>query len=146
MVWRALRRAAWFPADIVEFVIINHSLVFCLAALVAAAVMGGVTGHWLFYRGAYLIGGLIGVCFLWTRGRWRGLDGEVERATERLQVGQETETRLRFKSSSAWTKVWLEVEDETDIPGRSPKTVLTLPAKGTRNWKVNTRVRRRGKY
>jgi uncharacterized protein (DUF58 family) len=41
---------------------------------------------------------------------------------------------------------WLEVEDETNIPGHSPKTVLTLAAKGTRNWKISTRARRRGRY
>ncbi|MEO6196756.1 MAG: hypothetical protein ABIP58_01465, partial [Dehalococcoidia bacterium] len=116
---RLLWRLAWLPADIVEFIIVNHSLVFVLAAFVAAAVMAAITGHWLFYRGAYLIGGLIALSFVWTRVMSRGLEIEVERETERLQVGQETETRLRFKSRSAWTKVWLEVEDETNIPGRS---------------------------
>jgi len=143
---RLLWRLAWLPADVVEFIIVNHSLVFVLAAFVAAAVMAGITGHWLFYRGAYLIGGLIGLCFVWARLMSRGLEVEVERETERLQVGQETETRLRFKSRSAWTKIWLEVEDETDIPGSSARMVLTLPARGVRNWKIHTRAGRRGRY
>jgi uncharacterized protein (DUF58 family) len=143
---RVLRRLVWFPADVVEFVIGHHSLVFVVGAFIVVAVMAGISGHWLFYRGAYLIGGLIALCFAWTRVMSRGLEVEVERATERLQAGQETETRLRFKNRSAWTKVWLEVEDETDIPGRAPKTVLTLPAKAVRNWKVSTRCRRRGIY
>jgi uncharacterized protein (DUF58 family) len=143
---RALRAVFWLPGALAEFVVRNQSLVLVLVALVAASVMAGVTGHWLFYRGAYVIGGLIVLCFAWARIHVRGLDVGVERAEERLQVGQETETRLRLKSSSMFTKLWLEVEDETDMPGRPSKTVITLPANSTRNWKISNRCTRRGMY
>ena len=134
------------PGALVDLVVRNYSLFFVLVALVTASVFAGVTGQWLFYRGAYVIGGLLVLCLVWARIQVRGLEVTAERTTERLQVGQETETRLRLKSRSMFTKLWLEVEDETDMPGRQTTTVMTLPAKRTRNWKISTRCRRRGMY
>jgi uncharacterized protein (DUF58 family) len=45
-----------------------------------------------------------------------------------------------------WTKIWLELEDETDMPGEPARTVVTIPAKSVRNWKVSMRCGRRGVY
>jgi uncharacterized protein (DUF58 family) len=45
-----------------------------------------------------------------------------------------------------WTKLWLELEDETDMPGEPARTVVTVPAKSVRNWKVSVRCGRRGVY
>ena len=70
----------------------------------------------------------------------------VERANDRLQVGQEAEARVRLKSRSSFTKIWLEAEDETDMPGNPARTVVTLPAQGTRNWRVTMHCARRGIY
>jgi uncharacterized protein (DUF58 family) len=124
----------------------SHSLLLVLAAFIALASLAAISGYWVFYRGAYVLGFLIPVCFIWARVHTRGLEVTVERASDRLQVGQEAEARVRLKSRSMWTKLWLEVEDETDMPGARPKTVVTLPAKGNRNWKVTMRCRRRGVY
>ncbi len=85
------------------------------------AAFAAITGHWMFYRAAYVIGGLIPLCFLWARIQSRGLEVHVERTTDRLQVGQQAETTIRLKSHSAWTKLWLEVEDETNMPGAQPR-------------------------
>ena len=96
----------------------NYNLVCVLMALRPRPCWPAISGHWLFYRGAYIIGGLIPLCFVWARmSRSRGLDVTVERTADRLQVGQETETRLRLKSHSTLTKLWLEIEDQTDMPG-----------------------------
>ncbi len=134
------------PIALIDLGLRNYNLVCVLMALSAAAVLAGITGHWLFYRGAYIIGGLIPLCWVWARMSARGLDVTIERTADRLQVGQETETRLRLKSHSYFTKLWLEIEDETDMPGTNSKTVVTMPAKGIRNWKINNRCRRRGIY
>jgi len=124
----------------------NQSLLFVLAALAIMAVLAAISGSWFFYRAAYVLGGLIAVCFLWARIHSRGLEVSVERASDRLQVGQEAEARVRLKSRSMFTKLWLEVEDETNMPGAPARTVMTIPAKGTKNWKVTMRCRRRGVY
>jgi len=124
----------------------NHNLLFVLAALVTMAVFAVISGYWFFYRAAYVLGGLVAVCFIWARVHAGALEVRVERANDRLQVGQETEARVRLKSRSNFTKIWLETEDETNMPGRPARTVLTLPSRGTRNWKVRLNCSRRGVY
>ncbi len=144
---RRLGRAALgAPVALADLIVRNYSLFFLLVALIVVSTFAGVTGQWLFYRAAYVIGGLLLLCLAWARMHVRGLDVTAERTTERLQVGQVTETRLRLRNRSIFTKLWLEVEDETDMPGRSATTVMTLPAKNVRNWKILTRCRRRGLY
>jgi uncharacterized protein (DUF58 family) len=134
------------PAALTDLFVRNYSLCCVIAALIAAVVLAITTGHWIFARGAYIIGGLIPLCFLWARFMAGGMEVAVERTTDRLQVGQRTETRLRLKSRSSLTKIWIEAVDETTMPGGSPKTVVTRPARGSRNWKTAARCTRRGVY
>jgi len=124
----------------------THNLLFVLAALVAMTALAAISGHWFFYRAAYVLGGLIVLCFFWARIHSRGLEVFVERANDRLQVGQEVEARVRLVSRSMFTKLWLELEDETNMPGTPARTVVTLPSRGTKNWRVSMRCRRRGVY
>ncbi|MBI2913620.1 MAG: DUF58 domain-containing protein [Chloroflexi bacterium] len=124
----------------------NHNLLFVLAAFGTMFGLATVSGYWLFYRVSYLIGGLVPLSFIWARVQARGLEVTVQRAVGRLQVGQQAEARVRLKSRSILTKLWLEVEDRTDMPGRPARTVLTLPSRGQRNWKVSLACRRRGVY
>ena len=126
----ALRWSAHAPLALVDLGLRNYNLVCVILALTAAGVLAGVTGHWLFYRGAYVIGGLIPLCFIWSRIHSRDLEVGVERTTDRLQVGQEAETRLRMKSKSMFTKLWLEVEDETNMPGVPLEDGSHPPGKG----------------
>jgi uncharacterized protein (DUF58 family) len=124
----------------------NHNLLFVVGALVTMAVLAIISGYWFFYRGAYVLAGLIGVCFIWARIHAGGLEVRVERTNDRLQVGQLAEARVRLKSRSNFTKVWLEAQDETNMPGNPVRTVVTIPAQGTRNWKVIMHCARRGVY
>jgi uncharacterized protein (DUF58 family) len=124
----------------------NHNLLFVVAALGTMSVFAIISGYWFFYRGAYVLAGLIGVCFVWARIHAGALDVLVERTNDRLQVGQQAEARVRLKSRSSFTKIWLEAEDETNMPGLPARTIVTLPAQGTRNWKLTMHCARRGVY
>ncbi len=134
------------PGRLCRWTVRNQNLLFVMAALAAMVTLAGISGYWLFYRAAYVLAGLIPLCFIWARIHVRGLDLHIERSNDRLQVGQEVETRLRLKSRSMFTKLALEIEDLTDMPGAPAKTVITLPAQGRRNWKISTRCRRRGVF
>jgi uncharacterized protein (DUF58 family) len=124
----------------------NHNLLIVLAAFAGMAALAIISGYWLFYRAAYVLGGLIPLCFLWARMQIGALDVTLERPGDRLQVGQLAEARVRLKSRSSWTKLWLELEDLTDMPGKPARAVMTLPARSVRNWKVSVRCNRRGVY
>ena len=124
----------------------NQNLLFVVSALVTMSAFAFVSGYWFFYRAAYVLGGLVIICLIWARVHAGALEVAVERANDRLQVGQEAEARVRLRSRSKFTKVWLEADDETDMPGTPARTVLTLSSNGSRNWKVNVRCARRGIY
>src|SRR5688572_14726030 len=83
----------------------NQNLLFVVGALATLAVLAVISGYWFFYRGAYVLAGLIGVCFVWARIHAGGLEVRVDRASDRLQVGQEAEARVRLRSRSSVTKV-----------------------------------------
>ncbi len=133
-------------ADLGGLVYRHHNLLFVVAACVTMAAFAGVTAYWFFYRAAYVLGGLTVLCFLWARVHAKGLEVSVERTNDRLQVGQQAEARVRLESHSMFTKIWLEVEDRTNMPGTPARTVVTLPSNGVRNWKVSMGCRRRGVY
>src|SRR5438132_5270203 len=124
----------------------NQNLLFVVTALVTMSAFAFVSGYWFFYRAAYVLGGLVIICLVWARVHAGALEVAVERANDALQVGQEAEARVRLRSRSKCTKVWLEAEDETDMPGTPARTVLQLPANGARNWKLKVRCARRGIY
>lgn len=129
-----------------RFVRRNLNLVLQLATFGTLLGLAVVTGHWAFYRSAYLLGGLGALAFIWARANLRNLTVEVERSDSMLQVGQRAEARIRLSARGFYTRLWLEVEDATDMPGRPARTVVTLPANGARNWKVSVPCVRRGAF
>src|SRR3990170_3532135 len=124
----------------------NQTLLFVVVAFGTTLGLAVVSGYWLFYRAAYVIGGLGPVCFVWARARLRKLEVTVERAADRLQVGQRAEARVRISSGTFYPKLLLEIEDLTDMPGVLPRTVISLPAHGQRNWKLSLPCSRRGVF
>jgi uncharacterized protein (DUF58 family) len=124
----------------------NQNLLFVVVAFGTTLGLAAVSGYWLFYRAAYVIGGLVPVCFIWARASLRRLEVTVERAADRLQVGQRAEARVRISSGTFYPKLLLEVEDLTDMPGVLPRTVISLPAHGQRNWKLSLPCTRRGAF
>ena len=65
----------------------NHNLLIVAAAFATMVALAVISGYWLFYRAAYVIGGLVPVCFLWARGSLRKLDVTVQRAADRALAG-----------------------------------------------------------
>src|SRR3972149_5384014 len=110
----------------------NQTLLFVIVAFGTTLGLAAASGYWLFYRAAYVIGGLAPICFVWARANLRRLEVTVERAADRLQVGQRAETRVRIGSGTFYPKLLLEVEDVTDMPGVLPLTAPPLPAPGPR--------------
>jgi uncharacterized protein (DUF58 family) len=132
--------------SLLKFLYQHHNILIVLWAFGTMAALAAISGYWMFYRTAYALGALIPICFVWARIQAGGLEVSVDRLSDRLQVGQQAEATVRLKSRSAWTKLWLQAEDQTDMPGARPKTVVTLGAKSSRNWRVEMQCRRRGVY
>lgn len=129
-----------------RFVRRNHSLLIVLSLLGCMIGLAVVTGHWAFYRASYVLGGLVPLAWIWARANLRGLEVEIERSGDQMQVGQRAEARVRIASRGFYTRLWLEAEDATDMPGEPARAVLTLPARGSRNWRVSLPCTRRGVF
>src|SRR3990172_12304411 len=124
----------------------TQTLLFVVVAFGTTLGLAVVSGYWLFSRAAYMIGGLAPIGFLWARANLRRLEVTVERAADRLQVGQRAEARVRIGSGTFYPKLLLEAEDVTDMPGALSRTVISLPAHGHRNWRLSLPCTRRGVF
>jgi uncharacterized protein (DUF58 family) len=70
----------------------------------------------------------------------------VQRYAQRVQVGQQAEERIRIENRTFLPKLWLEVEDPSEMPGASARRVISLKAGGFRSWVAALPCRRRGVY
>jgi len=111
-----------------------------------ALVFGLATGFVLLYRLVYILLLVLATSFLWSRlTLWR-VEASADRRTLRTQVGGYAEERITVRNPTWLTKLWLEVEDLTDLPGHQNVELVTLPARSFRSWLVRTLCSRRGLY
>ena len=124
----------------------RRTLFVLLAVLVAMVVVATGTGFWLLYRIAYLIamGIPFAIALAWLN--TRSLDVSIERRTLRGQVGQEAEELIEVTNRSIIPKLWVELEDPSDLPGHSSRRAVVIPGRGLRSWVVQTELQRRGLY
>jgi uncharacterized protein (DUF58 family) len=115
--------------------------------LVASLIGALVTGRDLFYNLLYLWLALVVIAGVWT---WTSLqDVRVGRQTRtlRAQVGDKLEERLAVRNLSRLPKLWLEVRDQSELPGHRPSKVLvSVGPKEDRIWVSRTLCRQRGRY
>ena len=116
-----------------------------LVALVCVAV-GLATGFWLLFRLAYVIFLGVPLLYLWNRSMIRNLEVDVLRRDRRITSGRDLDGRVVVRSRSRLPKVWLEVEDASDLPGHVTNRVVTLGSHGVDVWRYQTPTLRRGLY
>ena len=116
-----------------------------VVALVCIAV-GLATGFWLLFRMAYVI--LLGVpiLYLWNRSMIRNIEVDVLRRDRRVTRGSDLEGRVLIRSLARLPKIWLEVEDASDLPGHVTNRVVTIGSRGIDVWRYETPTLRRGLY
>lgn len=123
-----------------------RSLTVLIVILFASLVSAFATGFWLPSRLAYVIAAAIPLSYLWARLSLWGVSAEAERRVDRLEQGQAFEERLFVHNRSLLGKLWLEVDDPSDLPGHVAGRVLGLTRRQTRSWKVTTTCERRGVF
>ena len=119
-------------------------MVMLLLGFSAFAAFG--TGFWLLFRLAYVLALALPACWLITWYNTRHLDVFVERRTDRAQVGQTAQEVIELRNRDVFPKLWLEVEDPSELPGHRSRRVIVVPPRRSRNWMVDTPLLRRGLY
>jgi uncharacterized protein (DUF58 family) len=137
---RRLRR--WHRRLFVE----NRTLTAVVLLLVASVVIALSTGFWLTWRLVYLVVIGVPIAYAWSRLNLAGLEVTPDRHVDRLQAGGQFEERISVRNKSWFPKIWLEVDDHSEMPGHSARRVITVAAKSTRTWRVRSTITRRGLY
>jgi len=124
----------------------RRTLTLVVMILLTCVFVAFGTGFWLLFRLVYIIAMAVPAAWLLVWWNTRDIDAEVDRKTARAQVGQEAQEIIEVRNKSFLPKVWLEVEDPSDLPGHRSKRVVIIPPRRSRNWVVNTPLRRRGLF
>lgn len=116
--------------------------------LLALSVIAGVaTGEKLYYRLSYLWGFLLAGSWIWSRLSIRGLKVDRSARALRAQVGQIFEERFDVHNQSRMPRLWLEVNDESTLPGSEGSRVLTMiEGRQGRSYLARTRLVQRGVF
>lgn len=121
---------------------------FGILGVMAAAVIGLVwTRAQLFSRLIYLGGLLILTCLVWAVFSVRGLIVKRTARGLRQQLGQVLEERFEVVNTTRWARLWVQVEDASDLPWTSGSRVITqLGKRENRNYSAYTLLTRRGQF
>lgn len=116
-------------------------LAFALLLVIAFA-----SGFDLIFRMAYALGLVLVVGIYFTRTNLSGLLLRREARGRRWQVGHTLEEKFTITNRSLLPKIWLELRDESTLPGHRASAVVTIPGRDTRSWIVRTECQLRGRY
>jgi uncharacterized protein (DUF58 family) len=120
-------------------------IVLLLLALSLAA--GAITGSPLYYRLSYLWGLLLVGSWLMSTAALRGVKVHRTARVLRSQVGQIFEERFEIQNTGRLPRLWLEVRDESPLPGSRGSHVLTLVGgRESRTYLARTRLTERGVF
>lgn len=115
--------------------------------LILVLLTGLFTGRAFFFNLAYLLGGLLIISLLWsfTAVRWIGISRRTR--ARRAQVGRSLDEVFTVTNRAILPKLWLEVRDESDLPGhRASHVVPALGARSSYRWTVETPCLVRGEF
>ncbi|MDP9236574.1 MAG: DUF58 domain-containing protein [Chloroflexota bacterium] len=124
----------------------NRTLTTVVLMAVISSAIAISTGFWLTWRLVYVVAVGIPVAYGWSRLNLMGIEIVPDRSTDRLQVGARFEERITIRNRSWLPKIWLEIDDPSEMPGHVAKRVVTVGARNSRTWRVRSVVQRRGLY
>jgi uncharacterized protein (DUF58 family) len=124
----------------------NRSLTAVVILWLACIVIALSTGFWLTWRLAYVAMIGVPIAYLWSRLNLNGITIVPDRSADRLQEGAIFEERITINNRSWLAKIWLEVDDPSEMPGHQARRVVTVPAKGSKTWRIQSVITRRGLY
>jgi uncharacterized protein (DUF58 family) len=116
-----------------------------LALLGLSLLALAVTGLPIYSRLSYLWGLLLVGGWIWSIVTLRGVQVQRETRTQRAQVGQILEERFVVHNRSPLPRLWIEVRDESTVPGSRGSRLLTLlKGRQRRSYLVRTQLVKRG--
>lgn len=117
------------------------------AVMVFSITSFALTGARIYSRLSFLAGSILLVSLLWTLFSLRGIELKRSARYFRQQVGQIFEERFELLNNFRLSKLWIEVRDESELPGNSGSRVLTwIGGRQRRSYVAYTRLTQRGQF
>ncbi len=105
------------------------------------------TGREWAYNLLYFITAVLVITLWWAWANLQGLTLRRGSRIQRSQVGKYFEESLELANRSSWPKLWVEVDDYSDLPGHQVSRVVSaLAGRATSRWQVRTLCQQRGRY
>jgi uncharacterized protein (DUF58 family) len=140
---RLIRR----PFRAVRSIFVAHrSLAFVGTLWLTSVIVAISTGFWLTWRFSYVLMAVVPLAYVWSKINLRGLEIIADRSTDRLQEGAQYEERITVRNRTWLSKIWLEINDPSDMPGHRARQIVTVPAKGSATFRARSTIVRRGLY
>lgn len=117
--------------------------VFLGTVLVVAAFSTGIT--FLFFL-LYLLAALLIGSWWYARRGLAGVRAGYHVLNPRAQVGEVLQAVYRVDNATKWTKPWVELWNESNLPASLPGRVIGLRPEGSRQWMAKVTLLRRGTY
>lgn len=80
------------------------------------------------------LGGLLGIAYAWARSLRRGLSIRREMRYGWAQVGDTLEERFCLHNSGWFPATWVEIEDQSTLPGYNATRATGADADSTNQW------------
>ena len=121
--------------------------VVALLLLALVVLVSAVATSWrLLFRLGWLILAVTAFSYIWTRIAFWGLGVLRQSPQTRVQVGNVLKERLGLRNTSWLPKLWLEVQDAGNLPGRNAGNVVSIAPRSEKRWRRRTVCSRRGRY
>jgi uncharacterized protein (DUF58 family) len=110
-------------------------------------LIGVFTGKAYLFNLGYMMLGVIILSYLWSWLAVRWISITRKTRARRAQVGRAFEETFVVKNRAIIPKLWLEVEDKSDLPDhRASRVVPSLGIGGQYEWSLQTRCVARGEF
>ncbi len=119
--------------------------VFIIVPLVVLAV-ALATGSVLVLRLFSLSVLVLLLSYFWTLLGSRGITGQVNKSSERCQVGEWFKEEIIVVNRSKVPKLFVQVQENTDLPGHHNMVTFNLSPWSSHSWQTEVYCRRRGWY
>jgi len=90
--------------------------------------------------------GLLVVAYIWSLLSLRGITVQRDARSDRAQVGQTFQERVRVRNDSRLGKLWVELLDQSSLPGHLVSKVVHLGGHDSNRWRVDSVAARRGQF
>ncbi len=118
-----------------------------LILLGLSLLIGVFTGASIYYRLSYVWAGLLLISWATSRLSLQGVRASRSARTLRSQVGQIFEERFEIQNNSRWPCLWVEIYDNSTLPGSRGSHVLTfIGGHESRTYLSRTRLVERGVF